>query len=344
MNKIGIVGGSGFIGLTLARHLSKSFRVKILDRKPMPKDLEVKLEYEQCDVQKYSEVERGLKDVELVIHAAIVQIPLINEEKRLGYGVNIVGTQNVCEVVDQNSLIKGMILTGSWHVIGERELRGVIDEEFGFRPDKVEDRARLYALCKICQETVVRLFDEVSEKVYGVIRMGTVLGSGMPEKTAASIFIRKGLEGKPLTPFRHSMYRPMLYVDVDDVCRAFGAYARKILNDEIRKDKAGLSNVVNVYWSRPITILELAEMIRGTIAKRSNGKIKPEIEVVDKGLPILFTPEDKDLIKVDVSKMKNFLGLERMTNPKETVEKFVRKKLEEKGEEIFYGANPKRIF
>jgi nucleoside-diphosphate-sugar epimerase len=327
MNKIGIVGGAGFIGLTLARHLSKSFRVKILDRKSMPRDLEGKLEYEQCDVQKYSEVQRGLKDVELVIHAAIVQIPLINEEKRLGYGVNIVGTQNVCEVVDQNSLIKGMILTGSWHVIGERELRGVIDEEFGFRPDKVEDRARLYALCKVCQETVVRLFDEVSEKVYGVIRMGTVLGSGMPEKTAASIFIRKGLEGKPLTPFRHSMYRPMLYVDVDDVCRAFGAYARKILNGEIRKEDVRFLNAVNLYWPEPITILELAEMVKDVVISCSRGKIKPEIEVVDKGEPILFTPEDKGLIRVDISRVKAFLGMENLTDPRESIEKLVRERV-----------------
>jgi nucleoside-diphosphate-sugar epimerase len=327
MNKIGIVGGSGFIGLTLARHLSKSFRVKILDRKPMPRDLEDKLEYEQCDVQKYSEVKRGLKDVELVIHAAIVQIPLINEEKRLGYGVNIVGTQNVCEVVDQNSLIKGMILTGSWHVIGERELRGVIDEEFGFRPDKVEDRARLYALCKVCQETVVRLFDGMSDKVYGVIRMGTVLGSGMPEKTAASIFIRKGLEGKLLTPFRHSMYRPMLYVDVVDVCRAFKEYARKILNGEIRKEDARLLNAVNLYWPEPITILELAGMVKDAVVSYSKGKIKPEIEVVDKGEPILFTPEDKGLIRVDISRMKAFLRMENLTDPRESIEKLVRERV-----------------
>jgi len=278
MSKIGIVGGAGFIGLALARHLNKLFKVKILDKKPMPRDFEGKLEYQQCDIRKFDEVEQGLKDVELVIHTAIVQIPLINQAKRLGYEINVLGTQNVCTVVDKNPLIKGMILTGSWHVIGERELRGVIDEEFGFRPDKVEDRARLYALCKICQETIVRVYDEMSKKVYGVIRMGTVLGKGMPEKTAASLFITNGLEGKPLTPFKHSMYRPMLYVDVDDVCRTFEAYVKKILSGEIRKDREDLSNVVNVYWPESITILELAEIVRGVIVKQSKGEIKPEIK------------------------------------------------------------------
>jgi nucleoside-diphosphate-sugar epimerase len=324
MGEIGIVGGSGFVGSALARRLSKSFKVKVLDRKPIPKPKE-ELEFQRCDIRKYGDVERGLRDVEVVVHAAIVQIPLINEEKRLGYEVNVLGTQNVCEVVDRNPLIKGMILTGSWHVIGERELRGVIDEEFGFRPDKVEDRARLYALCKIAQESIVRVFDEVSEKVYGVIRIGTALGSEMPEKTAASIFISNGLEGKPLTPFRHSMYRPMLYVDVGDVCKAFEVYVRKILNGEINND--GLSNVVNLYWPKPITILELAGMVRDSVTKYSEGRIKPEVEVVDRGKPILFTPKDKNLIKVDISRVKTFLGLEGLTNPRETVKKLVSERL-----------------
>ncbi|MFX0097677.1 MAG: NAD-dependent epimerase/dehydratase family protein [Candidatus Hodarchaeota archaeon] len=329
MSKIGIVGGAGFIGSVLATYLSESFRIKILDIKPKPKNLERKMEYQQCDVRRYSDVKHGLKDVEMVIHAAIVQIPLINEAKRLGYEVNTLGTQNVCEVVDRNPLIKGMILTGSWHVIGERELRGVIDEEFGFRPDKVEDRARLYALCKIGQEIMLRVYDEMSEKIYGVIRMGTVLGRGMPEKTAATIFITNGLKGKPITPFKHTMHRPMLYTDVNDLSEAFETYVRKILEGKMRKEGANLPHIVNVFWPEPITILELAETVRAAIIKQSKGKIEPEIEIVDKGKQILFTPEDKDAIRVDVSKMKSFLGIEEMINPKETIEKLVKEKIME---------------
>ena len=100
-------------------------------------------------------------------------------------------------------------MSGSWHTMGERKLRGIVDEEFGFRPDKVEDRARLYALSKIGQETIVRFYDEMSAKTYSIIRMGTVLGADMPKKTAANIFIENGLVGKPLTPYRHSLYRPV---------------------------------------------------------------------------------------------------------------------------------------
>jgi len=47
----------------------------------------------------------------------------------------------------------------------------------------------------------VRIHDEMSEKIYGTIRMGTVLGDGMPEKTAANIFLTRGLKGEAIKAY-----------------------------------------------------------------------------------------------------------------------------------------------
>lgn len=322
--KIAIVGGAGFVGKSLARHLSKKFKVKILDVKPIPEDLKGLVTHVHCDVRNYQEIANGLNDVSLVIHTAIVQIPLINENKSLGYEVNIIGTQNVCKAVEENPNVKGMILAGSWHTIGERELKGIINEEFGFRPDKVEDRARLYVLSKIAQESIVRFHDEMSDKIYGIIRMGTVLGQGMPEKTAANIFIERGLKEEAITPYRHSMYRPMLYVDIEDACQAFETYAKKILSDEIVKSNNSLTHIVNVYYPEPITILELAEIVKESIIECTSGKVRPKIEIVDNGIPPLFTEEDKNRIKVDVNKAKKFLGLEKLKSPKESIREILK--------------------
>jgi len=327
---IGITGGSGYIGSSLAKHLAGSFDVRLLDVKVPEQSFSEAVSFQRCDVRNYEEVKKALEDVDLVIHGAIVQIPLINEDKRLGYEVDILGTQNVCRAVDENPRIKGLILTGSWHTVGERELRGVIDEEFGFRPDKVEDRARLYALAKIAQESIVRFYDEMSEKVFGIVRMGTVLGEGMPEKTAANIFITNGLRGKPLTPFKHSMFRPMLYVDIGDVCRAYESLARKILNGEVSESCNSLAHIFNLYYPEPVTILELAEMVRDAILKCSDGRIKPEIKLVDTGQPSMFSEEDKKLIRVDVSKAMNFLKLGSLKSPRESIEEIVKIRIRRK--------------
>jgi len=324
---VGITGGSGFIGSSLVNYLARLFDIRILDISPPKQKFGGNVSFQVCDIGDFEELKRSLQDVDLVIHTAIVQIPLINEDKRLAYRVNFLGTQNVCEVVDKSQNIKGMILAGSWHTIGERELRGVINEEFGFRPDKVEERARLYALAKIAQEAIVRFYDEMSDKTFGIIRMGTVLGDNMPEKTAANIFIDNGLKGKPLTPFKNSMFRPMLYVNIEDSCQAYEIFARRILTSEPKKIANSLDHVFNLFYPEPITILELAETVRETIMKCSDGRIEPKIEVVDTGYPSLFGEEEKKLIKVDISKALRYLGFQGLRSPKESIEQIVKMRI-----------------
>jgi UDP-glucose 4-epimerase len=328
ISRIGIVGGAGFIGSSLVKSLSSVFDVSVLDIKE-PENRSNHVEFELCDIRNYSCLKKALTDVDLVLHLAVIQIPLINENRRLAYEVNFTGTVNICRAVDELPNIKGLILAGSWHTIGEKELNGVVDEEFGFRPDKVEDRARPYVLSKIAQEAVVRFYDEMSDKIYGVIRTGTVLGEGMPENTAANIFITRGLRSESITPYKHSMYRPMLYTDVHDVCKAYEKFVEKIMNDEFEGTRNSLSHIVNVFYSKPITILEMANIVRDTIVKCTNGEIKPQIEIVEHGQPLLFAEEDKDKIKVDVTRAKKLLGLERLTSPKESIERVVKNRLGE---------------
>jgi UDP-glucose 4-epimerase len=325
-HRIGIIGGAGFVGASLARHFVENFEVTILDVKPLQKDLEEVVTYTYCDVRNYVEVVKGLNDVDLVIHVAIVQIPLINEQKSLGYQVNVIGTQNVCKAVDESPNVKGMILSGSWHTVGERDLRGKIDEEFGFRPDKVEDRARLYALSKIAQESIVRLYDEISGKIYGIIRMGTILGEGMPEKTVANIFIERGLKGEEITPYKHSMHRPMLYVDIGDICRAYEAYTKKILYNEMEKSGNSLAHIVNVYYPEPITIIELAEIVKEAVIECTGSKVKPKIKIVDNGVPPLFAEDDKNKIKVNINKAEKLLGLQKLKSPRESIQEIVKQR------------------
>ncbi len=325
--KIGIVGGSGYIGSTIACALSEISKVVVIDRAPLRKNPDGKIDYRPCDITKYDEVKDALEGLDLVIHTAIIQIPLINENRRLGFEVNFLGTQNICRCVDQSLTLKGMLLSGTWHVFGERGIWGHLDESFGFRPDNVEERARLYALSKVAQEVAVRYYDEMSSKIYGIIRLGTVLGEGMPEKTAANIFICNALAGKTLTPFKHSMHRPMLYVDVADVCNAFRMYATKIIDGEVAENENSLAHIVNLYWPTPITVFDLAKAVSEATSKLTQGRIQPKIEVIDNGLPVLFEENDKLKMKANTDKINQFLGIRRMTDPHTTLEKLIANKL-----------------
>ena len=178
----------------------------------------------------------------------------------------------------------------------------------------------------MAQDVIVCYYGEMSDKVYSVIRLGTILGEGMLDGTAASIFINQALRGRSLTPFKHSMYRPMLFVDVQDVAEAFHKLVAKILDGEIGKDGLSLNRLINFFYPEPVTVLELAELVKSIFAELTSGAVDPEIRIVDKGYPLLFTPNSKHLFKVDASKAREFLGTE-LTPPRESLRKIIAGKL-----------------
>ena len=323
-----IFGGSGVVGYSVAEHLSSTgyFRPRIADIREPP-ELKPNMEYVGCDVRNRQAVERALKGADVALNMAIIQIPDINERRRLAYEVNILGTINICEAVAKSPTVKGMIQAGSWHVFGDVELRGIIDESFGFRPDKVEPRARLYALHKVGQEVLVRIFDEMCEKPFCVVRQGTVLGKRMPVKAAASIFIEQALRGGPVTPYKHSAHRPMLFAYLGDVCKAFETLVEKVLDGSLRGQGDSLSKVVNICYPESMTVLELAQMVCELVAELTNGRLRPEVQIVNKGLPSLFSSEEKLKIHVDVSRTKELLGLSRLTSPREALREVIEARL-----------------
>lgn len=321
MTTIGITGGSGYVGSALREALAEQFETRSLD----VREANTTEGFVQCDIRNYDEVERAISRTDLVIHAAIIQIPQINENKRLGYEVNILGTHNVCEAVQNSEQCKGLILVSSWHTMGERGITGVVDERFGLRPDMVEERARAYALSKMGQEAIVRMHDEISEdKVYGLVRIGTALGENMPANTAANLFIKKALSGDALTPYEHSMFRPMLYVDIFDVCRAFKSYAGKIVEKKIKQTRNSLDHIANVFYPKPITIYELAEIVRDSVNKCSAGRIRPGITVLKEKEPILFSPQSKEMMSFNLARSRDLLGLDKLTDPRDTLDRIIR--------------------
>lgn len=325
---IAVIGGAGFVGSSLASYLSRSFDVTVLDI-ARPQGFSGK--FIASDIRDGPSLIENLNGFSLVINAAIVQVPEINDRKRLGYEVNVLGIQNVCEAVESVESMRGLLHISSWHVFGEEGLRGTLNEESPFCPDKIDKRARLYALCKIAQEAVVRIVEDSSRKFYGLIRVGTILGEGMPKQTAANVFIEKALHDEPLTPFKDSQYRPMLYVDIQDVCETFATFSSLILQDGFSKNRLQ-EKVINLMWPLPITIIELAKIIQEVVTEATSGRRQPQIRVIDNGIPSRFTPKDKERFKADVGRALRFLKRRELTSPEDSLRRIIQRRLTSQAE------------
>lgn len=307
------------MGSSLAKHLSGTFDVTAIDIK---QSQGFDGRFQACDLRDKQRITELVDSFDLLINTAIIQVPEINEKKRLGYEVNVLGAQNLCEAVEASASLKGLIHASSWHVFGEAGIKGTLTEEYGYRPDTVEQRARLYALCKIAQESIIRIHSEMSRKRYGIIRLGTVLGDNMPKQTAANLFIEKALKDEPMTPFKDTQHRPMLYVNIRDVCNAFESFAVRILDGKlVKQDEA--PSTVNLVFPAPVTIIELARMVRTSVIRLSDGRKTPRINVIDRGIKPVYAAGAKRRIKVDITKARNLLGLRKLMSPKESIEQIV---------------------
>lgn len=235
--KVLIMGGCGFLGSELALRMKQTFEVTVLDIQRPPPFL-VDIDYACFDLNK-DDLSPFIDEADMLIHCIVIQVPRINVEPWLGYRTNVLGIQKVCEAVEESEACKAMVHV-STHEVGE---------------EHVEERSRLYQHTKLIQEKIVEWYQMVGKKRYGIARIGTLLGEHMNPNTAAHIFIKNALEGKPVTPYAHSLLRPIHYIDVEDACRLIQNYAEQVL--------AGTgAPLVTFTYPTPITILELAKTVQ----------------------------------------------------------------------------------
>ena len=148
----------------------------------------------------------------------------------------------------------------------------------------------------------------------------------MPEQTAANLFIKNALSGKPMTPFKHTQHRPMLYVDIRDVCKAFESLALVIIDDRFTAQEVS-TRTINLMSPNPITIIDLAGIVQKTVRKVTSGRIKPRIKVIDKGVSPIYSPADKKKFKANISLATKILGIKELIKPQETIERIVRTRI-----------------
>lgn len=118
MRNVLITGGTGFLGVHLARTLlaTKKYHVTLFDIAPLDaKDLIGKVTYIKGDVRKSAVVKKAINGMDYIVHAAAA-LPL-QHDRNIIYQTNIIGTENVLEASLQYK-IKRLVYISSSAVYG----------------------------------------------------------------------------------------------------------------------------------------------------------------------------------------------------------------------------------
>lgn len=252
-----VTGGAGFIGTNLVKRLKKDgYKVRVLDNFSggrFPDRIQPEVEYIEGDIRNMEDLENAIEGIDGIFHiAAQSNIPYSLKHPQETNENNIVGTLNVLMTAKKAGL-KKVIYSSSSSVYGDQPV-------FPVREDLWPKPISPYGLQKLVGEEYCRIFSNIYCLPTISLRYFNVYGPYLDLDGAYAAVVGKFLlqrkHNKPLTVYGLGNYRRD-FTHVVDVVEAniLAMQASDINNGE----------VFNIGGGDPHSILELAELIGGTI-------------------------------------------------------------------------------
>jgi len=254
--KIGITGGSGFIGTHVINALKTKHDIVVFDRaKPKIEGIKfvsgniindsTKEVFEKCDA---------------VIHlAAAVGVKITEEDPVLTLDTNILGTKNVLEACRANK-IKKIILASSSEVYGE-PLKTPIEESDPVIP------ITNYGASKVAAEEYVKKYSANFGIKYSILRFFNAYGPGQSKDFVMPEFVSKASENEPIV-IHGSGSQIRAFCHVSDIANGISLAIDNGDNE--------IMNIGND--AEPITIFELAKKIVNITNSKSNIQFVPFVD------------------------------------------------------------------
>ena len=317
--------GCGFIGSEIANSLKDTYNIHTISRNPQPDWLEkYNIPHKICDVTNYQSLFENLKDSSVVINTAALNITKTSENKEMGYQVNVLGNKNCCQIVAKNPSIGGFILTSSMGVFGWQPRR--ITEHSSYRPEQSEEYAISYYTTKVIQELTVKYYASLSPtKLFGILRIDTVIGKRRQDNYFVNKFINQALSRNPITVYKHTQNRPFSFISIDDVCKGMMSYVKAIFDK--KQGQTDLEKMVNLSYPEPLTAMGIANIVKESIIKHSKGLFIPTIEIVDKGIIDKFGRDNTSKTYIETGLAKQFFKFDQFKHPQTIIDEIIKEKL-----------------
>jgi len=241
-----VVGGSGFIGSTVVRSLTKSGIETIGYDLIHTNSADYQKNWIRADILEMQSIERVFLEynIDSVVH--LVGLPAIDycqKNPHFSFLLNVMSVQNTLEAMRMADIRK-IVFASSATVHGNSNSRALKESDdthpttvYGWHKLIAENTIRAYTSAYGMRSTILRLFN-----VYG--------GDPKIGKEVVSIFINRALRGEPLVVKGPEKFRD--FVHIEDVAEAF---ARSVTSNHKQ------SVTLNIGTGTKTTLKQLALMI-----------------------------------------------------------------------------------
>jgi len=247
MAKVVVTGGSGFIGSHVVDALADAgHQVTIIDHRVRPHRADVG--FEDVDLMDLSSVLAATKGADHIFHlAAVANVNYAYKYPVYTAALNVMGTTNILEAARINGAQRVHLASTVWVYNGAPDGRPV-DETVPFY---LEGAGHIYTSTKMAAEMICHNYFQLYKVPFTILRYGIPYGPRMREELLIPIFIKKALNGQPLTiSGKGEQYRNFVFVR--DMAEA---------HVDAMKETAA-NQTYNLEGTRKVTVLEVAEGIK----------------------------------------------------------------------------------
>jgi UDP-glucose 4-epimerase len=261
MAKVVVTGGSGFIGSHVVDVLAEAgHNVTVIDHRVRPHRDDVG--FEDVDLMDMSSVLAATRGAEHIFHlAAVSNVNYAHKYPVYTTALNVLGTAHVLEAARVNGSKRVYLASTVWVYNGTPN-NGPLDESVPFYLDGA---GHIYTSSKMACEMICHNYRQLYNVPFTVLRLGIPYGPRMREELLIPIFVKKALNGQPLTVAgKGSQYRNFIYVR--DLAEAH------VLAMQDRAE----NQTYNLEGPRKVTVLEVAEGIRSAVGDQVKIEFVPE--------------------------------------------------------------------
>lgn len=259
--RVVVTGGSGFIGSHVVDAIADAgHEVTVLDHRVRPHRDDVG--FEDVDLLDLSSVLAATRGADHVFHlGAVSNVNYAYKYPVYSTALNVMGTTNVLEAARINGVKRVHLASTVWVYNGSPSDLPANEAV----PFYLDGAGHLYTSTKMACEMLCHNYGKLYDVPFTVLRYGIPYGSRMREELLIPTFIKKALNGEPLTVAGEGkQFRKFVYVrDIADAhLLAMGEQA------------AG--QTYNLEGARKVTVLEVAQGIKRLLGNHVTIEFVPE--------------------------------------------------------------------